>query len=555
MIKRLSKATSVLVAAAAVISLMPSLGVSAATQQLTTKEGTIDTAIAYANGNFVYEGYKNQNDTTGFYYSSGNQDKLVEDVNVDSMNKFGDKYAKIESGTDEYLVDLSNGTVQDGTTQDISDSVKIKLKSTLSKTDRYGVINSTDNITSLDEITQNQFGEDWYSYTAAGKTATHSGYVSDSGKYIDADYTANMYVVNGNKTVEISEFGQKDSNTGIEVDLVSSTTIAQDADYIYRLAKVNIINGATTSQATYIQKISKAQGTQQDGAYLPSSVTSYEVSSAYNSDNADTAATAINAATDFRVINGVVYATENDGSKVTVTTIDLKRDKVALDSDSTKTKLDVYLAEKDVQESQDITAKTGVSIDVDGNTWAINDGAIYKFDGSNFTQVYSADSGLDSLDVYNADSLIAWSDSKNIYATIDNQTSTAATVTTGATSTNAGTTSTAAGTATATTNTATAAGWVKNADGTWSYNKADGTKATGWIQDGAWYYLNANGIMQTGWVNDNGTWYFLKSSGAMATGWIQDGGAWYCLNASGAMLANTTTPDGYFVGANGAWVK
>ena len=46
------------------------------------------------------------------------------------------------------------------------------------------------------------------------------------------------------------------------------------------------------------------------------------------------------------------------------------------------------------------------------------------------------------------------------------------------------------------------AGWVQAADGTWSYNKADGTKATGWLQDGAtWYYLNA-GYAMVG--NDNG---------------------------------------------------
>ena len=47
------------------------------------------------------------------------------------------------------------------------------------------------------------------------------------------------------------------------------------------------------------------------------------------------------------------------------------------------------------------------------------------------------------------------------------------------------------------------AGWAKATDGTWSYQKADGTKATGWLQDGAaWYYLNATGTMATGWVNE-----------------------------------------------------
>jgi hypothetical protein len=72
--------------------------------------------------------------------------------------------------------------------------------------------------------------------------------------------------------------------------------------------------------------------------------------------------------------------------------------------------------------------------------------------------------------------------------------------------------------------------FITDADG-----KADGTKATAWLQDGTtWYYLNVAGVMQTGWINDNGTWY-------------------YC-NGSGAMLANTTV-DGYVLGASGAWAK
>lgn len=78
-------------------------------------------------------------------------------------------------------------------------------------------------------------------------------------------------------------------------------------------------------------------------------------------------------------------------------------------------------------------------------------------------------------------------------------------------------------------------GWTKTADGAWYFVKADGTKATAWLQDGTtWYYLNSSGVMQTGWINDNGTWY-------------------YC-NGSGAMLANTTV-DGYVLGVNGAWAK
>ena len=69
--------------------------------------------------------------------------------------------------------------------------------------------------------------------------------------------------------------------------------------------------------------------------------------------------------------------------------------------------------------------------------------------------------------------------------------------------------------ATKTLKTSDSTGWVKNADGTWSYINTDGGKATGWI-------------------NDNGTWY-------------------YC-NESGVMLANTIVGE-YLLGDNGAWVK
>ena len=119
--------------------------------------------------------------------------------------------------------------------------------------------------------------------------------------------------------------------------------------------------------------------------------------------------------------------------------------------------------------------------------------------------------------VENAGNMILWNKDKEIYSVIS--TKPAATT----------------ATATAGTTTALTAGWVKAADGTWTYNKADGTKATGWIKDGStWYFLNGSGAMKTGWINDNGTWYYL--------------------NASGAMFANTTV-DGYVLGASGAWVK
>jgi len=40
------------------------------------------------------------------------------------------------------------------------------------------------------------------------------------------------------------------------------------------------------------------------------------------------------------------------------------------------------------------------------------------------------------------------------------------------------------------------------------------------------------------------------------TGWIKTNSKWYyCDKGNGAMLANTTTPDGYRVDSNGAWIQ
>ena len=33
-----------------------------------------------------------------------------------------------------------------------------------------------------------------------------------------------------------------------------------------------------------------------------------------------------------------------------------------------------------------------------------------------------------------------------------------------------------------------------------------------------------------------------------------NGGDWFYLGSDGAMLMNTTTPDGFKLGANGAWI-
>ena len=553
MIKRMSKVTSLLVAAAAVVSLIPATGVSAA-ERLATKEGTIESAIAF-DGKYIFDGYKTADDETGIYYNNGSKDKLLEDVDS-VVGVYGTKYAVVNDGSDEYLVDLSNGNIVEEEIADIEDSVKSKLKSTLGKTDRYGRVASTSDVT-LTEITAGQFGENWYEYTTTGASATHSGYVSEAGKYIDTDLTANVYVFNGTKMVKIQEFGEENKDYKLRVDLVDAETIAEDKDSIYRIVEVSVTDTSTSTTAAdhsfYIQKISKAQGSTEDGAYLPNSVASYEITNAFDSGDADDAKTVLDNLTgaDVRVINGVIYVTTNDGSKVNVTSIKLKKDKVARDT-NTATKLDVYLAEKDVDEDQDIMGASAISIDVDGNTWALNKGSIYKFDGTEFKVVYNVDRAMDTLEVYNSTSLLAWEDGEDVYATVEKAVETPVDPTPVV---NKGWVNTASGwTFYDAVGTQLKGQWV-NDGGVWYYIKADGVMATGWVKDGAnWYFLNASGAMKTGWVKDGANWYYLKASGAMATGWVKDGANWYYLKASGAMAANTTI-DGYKLGASGAWIK
>lgn len=99
-------------------------------------------------------------------------------------------------------------------------------------------------------------------------------------------------------------------------------------------------------------------------------------------------------------------------------------------------------------------------------------------------------------------------------------------------------------------------GWLLQG-GKWYYLlPGNGAMATGWAMvSGKWYYLNANGAMATDWIQVSDKWYHLNADGAMETGWILVSGKWYYLGSDGAMFADTTTPDGYRVGSDGAWIQ
>ena len=100
--------------------------------------------------------------------------------------------------------------------------------------------------------------------------------------------------------------------------------------------------------------------------------------------------------------------------------------------------------------------------------------------------------------------------------------------------------------------------WMKE-NGKWYWFNANCGAAVGWAKvDGDWYFFKGDNHMKTGWEKVDGSWYYLSASGRMVTGWAQIDGVWYYFskasNALGQMLANTTTPDGYKVDANGALI-
>jgi len=92
--------------------------------------------------------------------------------------------------------------------------------------------------------------------------------------------------------------------------------------------------------------------------------------------------------------------------------------------------------------------------------------------------------------------------------------------------------------------------WARDSEGKWTYKtSAYFTNTWGYIRnpyakDGqpsdGWFYFDGNGKMLTGWQQINGKWYYLNP--------VSNGSLGLC-------YMNTTTPDGYKVGADGARIQ
>lgn len=585
MIKRLNKVTSLLVAAAAVSSLVPATGVMAADyKRVESKDGTIYNAVAYKDGNFYIDGNLKDGETDGVYVLSNGKYTEIEDLDsgIDVDGIFGEKYLQIDG--DNFL-DLTTGKVTDEDIQsDAKDDVALALRKAIRNKadDRYDNHSDLVDTKDIEEISGLKFSETWYktlAYEIDGESTTI--YTDVKGNYIDADYNLGKIKVEvaENKDVttidSVTLTNTKDAKKSNDLDVEISAEvkedkiIAQDANNIYRLATITLaaeegktvdfrtVNGVAVSgnTVTVLQKISKAQASEDvDGAKYAKSVTTYALK--------DGVEAILNSADGINAIGNTIVAYNENNGDITATTVEFE------------TKQSNYTAKKG--EETDLEDIRSYDVDAQGNLWVLKSGFVYKFNNDDdFEKVYKVDGGLTEMNVYDAENIVLWNEDDEIYSLISgksasNEEDAEETV---------------------------KAGWVQNADGTWCYFnadgsqvkgqwlqlggvwyyiKADGIMATGWEKvNGTWYYLQSSGAMKTGWLNDNGTWYYLQSNGAMKTGWLNDNGTWYYLQSNGAMktgwlhdtdgnwyylqsngaMAKNTTIDGYRLGSNGAWIR
>jgi hypothetical protein len=184
MFKRANKVTALLVAAASIMAVVPAMAADS-TSKLGTKDGTIDNAIAYKDGKYLFQGYKSEDDENSIYYHDGDKDKQlddVEDADIQSQlttsaeaytrdGSYQDKYAFVDDG-DEYLIDLTNGSItDDDTPSDYKDTAETTLKSALKKTDRYGdITEKSEPVDSIYAIPGVKFDSNtWYEYEITPK--------------------------------------------------------------------------------------------------------------------------------------------------------------------------------------------------------------------------------------------------------------------------------------------------------------------------------------------------------------------------------------------------
>ena len=609
MFRRSTKITSLLVAAASVVTMVPVM--AADVKRAEDYDGTVYNAIAYKDGKFYIDGELEDMDEAAYYNEGGKYTDLDDVDSGDSAKIYGEKYLEVEEG--DYYLDLETGKVTDDSVrEDAFDDASSALRKKVNKDDpssRYAetnvlpnydednyVVDSSDlkvkdgeNVSDLVAIPKNKFGEEWYmakynrnsnykSNFIEGDNQPFTVYTDKDGKYIDADYNVgkiSFTTTDGSATLKNTD----DDDAKAKVAVRHIKTIASDKDYIYRLAAVAVtdLNGKNiTDNVTFkndvkgsditttdavgfslkdngkfvlaIQKISKEQASDDiDDAKYAKTVNTYFVTGDDGSKGDKKIKVAYDDNTKFSVVDGklIAYTINSDNSNVQAYAYTLKSKNGYYYVDSS----DGADNDTETRESDlaDNQTKAAMDTDKDGNLYALDGGYVYKFDNDeDWEKVAKVDGSCTDLTVYDKDNIIVWNEDDEAYSIVAGKAK--------------------SDDATDEDTTTTTTGWVQDATtGAWSYTKADGTKAIGWFQSptsGLWYYMDANGVMQAnGWIQDGGSWYFLDSTGAMKTGWVYTGGAWYFLKNTagnlGAMQTGWIQTGGkwYYCNASGAMLS
>ena len=595
MFNRSTKLTALLVAAASIASSVPAM----AATKLANKEGTVDRAVAYKDGKYLYEGYRTDDDEKALYFNAGDKDKKLDDADElakvgDVTTKFDDKFVSAKNGTDNYVVDMTTGKItDDDTLEDLESTAKTKLKNKLTKTERYD--NITEDDFTINPVTAGSFDDMWYSYETT--SGDKFGYTNGSGTYIDCSFDMNLYVYYNATTSsttgkmykidDVDDKAEVDDGVNAEIKSVKfERYLGQDDKNIYTLISANITNTMELKSATgaydvvhpeetthyFIQKVTKAQGDKEKDAYKPKTTECYEIGENLNNGDVKDAYSRIkspSADQEIRVVDGALYATftNEDGDKVKTEKIVLKNsEKLEVQGKKeANSKVSGRVAKKDGDTD---TKADDWTIDVNGTVWAIYNGEIKKsVKKDSFETVYTCDRSLDAIDVYDENNLIAWDVNGDVYTTVQEGSDAAkkeAEEIVGEQPAPVAKT-----------------GWQKDATtGTWTLYDAVGTQLTGWqLVGGKYYYMDpSTGVMQTGWVKSpasgkwyymdpvngdmktgwqlvGGKWYYMNpSNGDMQTGWVYDGSNWYYMYSDGSMASNTTI-DGYVLNASGAWIN
>ena len=557
MIKRLNKVTSLVASVAAMATLVPATGVMASDyERIDSNDGIIYSAVAY-DGAFIIDGEVDDDDAV-FFVEDGKYTELEDVDSGDDLEVYGEKYVDVDDA--DYYIDMTDGSVTDDSIEeDLVDDAAVAMRKEAKDIERY---DEEDDMPTMTALKGNKFSTTWYetSYSVdevidgITVTNTYKVYADGEGNYIDADYNLGKVKVSTTddsvtltNTEDSEELEGKDTTAAVS----DAKYIGQDEDNIYRIVTVTVTGtglnevygkagdaitfAADETTATFkaIQRISKEQDSDDiDDAKYSKSVTTYVIAD----EDGDTSEDADNFAT--LAENEDANFSVNGGKLVVSLAGD---DSVEAQAVSLKSTHGFYYTDAEGSSTEDSEA---VDTDVDGNVYRLDSGYVYKFDNTDdWDKVYKVDGSMESMSVYNEDNIVVWNEDDEVYsiiteeAAVEEETETETEVETPVVSND----------------------WITNADGTWSFVKADGTKAIGWLQSpfsGAWYYMDAQGTMlSNGWIQDGSNWYFLKSDGAMATGWMKSpfSGKWYYLNNSGAMMSNTTV-GGYVLGSDGAWI-